>query len=73
MIHIVTDTLAGIPATISSQLNMTVIPQYIIIDDRSYRDDFEISPSEIVARMKKDGHLPHTAAPPPSLYYPVFS
>ena len=73
MIHIVTDTLAGIPAAISSQLNMTVIPQYIIIGDRAYRDDFEISPSEIVATMKKDGHLPHTAAPPPSLYYPVFS
>jgi len=73
MIHIVTDTLAGIPAAISSQLNMTVIPQYIIIGDRAYRDDFEISSSEIIATMKKDGHLPHTAAPPPSLYFPVFS
>ncbi len=73
MIHIVTDTLAGIPADISSQLNISIIPQYIIIGDRAYRDDFEITPTEIVATMKKDGHLPHTAAPPPALYYPVFA
>ena len=73
MIHIVTDTLAGIPAAISSQLNLTVIPQYIIIDNRAYRDDFEITPNEIVTTMKNDGHLPHTAAPPPSLYHPVFA
>jgi len=45
MIQIVTDTLAGIPAAISSDVNITTIPQYIIIGERSFRNAFEINSS----------------------------
>lgn len=72
MKQIVTDTQAGIPAAISSDVNILTIPQYIIIGDRSFRDDFEITSSEIIAAMKNNGHTLHTASPPLSSYHPIF-
>jgi DegV family protein with EDD domain len=72
MIHLISDTLAGIPPNIASELGITIIPQYVVIGDRSYRDDTEISESQLLQIMKNGNRYLQTAAPSPSHYLPIF-
>jgi DegV family protein with EDD domain len=72
MIRLISDTLAGIPPDIARDLKITIIPQYVVIGDRSYRDDTEISTTQLLQYMKNGNHYPQTAAPSPSHYLPIF-
>ncbi len=72
MIRLISDTLAGIPPNIARELEITIIPQYVVIGDRSYRDDTEISTSQLLQFMKNGNRYPQTAAPSPSHYLPIF-
>ncbi len=62
-IRIVTDTASDIPPQLASQLNITVVPCYVIIDDQSYRDGVDISSDEFYARLTSGSRLPTTAQP----------
>ena len=55
---IITDSTADIPKDICSQLNITVVPNIVIIDGESYRDGIDITRKEFYDR------LPDTKSPP---------
>jgi DegV family protein with EDD domain len=73
MIKIIADTLSCIPLEQAHQLGIDYIPQIIEFGDHeSYRDDTEIDSPTFLKKLQVAPSLPHTAAPPPALYTPIF-
>jgi DegV family protein with EDD domain len=72
LIKIVADTLSCIPIEKANELGISYLPQIIIFGEESYRDDTEITPRKFLEKLKTAKILPKTAAPQPSLYYPIF-
>ena len=73
MITIIADTTSVIEPSEAKELGIEMIPQIIVFGDKSYRDDNEITSEEFLSKLKSSPVLPKTAAPPPSLYTPIFS
>jgi DegV family protein with EDD domain len=72
MTKIIADTTCGLPLNELTDLGIDVIPQIIIFNGESYKDDTEIDTPTFLAKLKKAKELPKTAAPPPALYEPLF-
>ena len=72
MLRIVSDTTSGLPFELARQFDIAMIPQIVIFDEDSYRDDTEIDVDTFLQKLKSSPVLPKTAAPPPTLYYPIF-
>jgi DegV family protein with EDD domain len=72
MIKIIADTTSVIEPEEANELGIIMIPQIIVFGDKSYRDDNEITTEEFLSKLKNSPALPKTAAPPPSLYTPIF-
>ena len=72
MIKIIADTTCGLPLNELAELGIDVIPQFIIFDEQSYRDDIEIDTPTFLTKLKTAKNLPKTAAPPPALYEQLF-
>lgn len=72
MIKIVADTTSCIPPTEAEQLGVYYLPQIIVFGEETYRDDSEMDPRTFLKRQKISSVLPKTAAPPPSLYTPIY-
>ncbi len=72
MIKIIADTTCGLPLDELASLGIDVIPQIIIFDGQSYRDDTEIDTPTFLFKLQEAKELPKTSAPSPSLYEPLF-
>ncbi|HHY88146.1 MAG TPA: DegV family protein [Chloroflexi bacterium] len=72
MVKIIADTLSGLPVALAHKLGIPYMPQIVIFGNESYRDDTEIDSKTFLARLRASSALPKTAAPPPSLYTPVY-
>lgn len=72
MIKIIADTTSVIDPKEAESLGIGMIPQIIIIGEKSYRDDNEITTEEFLSKLKNSPVLPKTAAPPPAMYTPFF-
>lgn len=72
MVSIFADTTSSIPVEEAKTLGIEYFPQIIIFGDESYRDDYEIDSSTFLKKLVASPSLPKTAAPPPSLYNPLF-
>lgn len=72
MIKIIGDTLSCISPEEANQLGLGYIPQIIVFGDETFRDDYEMNPREFLKRLKISSGLPKTAAPPPSMYTPLY-
>jgi DegV family protein with EDD domain len=72
MIKIVSDTTSTITPEEANRLGIYFLPQMIIFEEKAYRDDYEISTKEFLARLKSSSVSPKTAAPPPAFYMPIF-
>lgn len=72
MIRIVADTLSCIPAQEARALGIAYLPQIIIFGEESYQDDYEITPSEFLAKLTTSKDLPTTSAPSPELYHSIY-
>ena len=72
MTIIVADTTCGLPHEILEQRGIPVIPQVVMFGEESYHDDKEFDTAVFLQKLKASATLPKTAAPEPSLYFPVF-
>ena len=72
MIKIVADTTSGITLKNAHDLGLAYIPQIIVFGNKSYRDDTELDTSTFLKMLNESPVLPKTAAPPPSLYTPIY-
>lgn len=73
MIRIVADTTSTISPAQAKELGIQYLPQIIIFGENSYRDDNELTSAEFLSKLRSSTSLPKTAAPPPSLYIPIFT
>jgi len=62
-ITIVTDSSASLPHQIRKDLNICVIPLWLIWDNESFRDGIDIQPRDFYQRLKKSSSLPTSTQP----------
>lgn len=62
-IAILTDSSAHIPAEIQDQLDITVIPLWLVWDDKSMRDGIDIQPDTFYQKLKSSKTLPTSSQP----------
>jgi len=72
MVKIVADTTCGLPRDLLRARDIPLIPQVVMFGEEAYHDDTELDTARFLQRLKAASSLPKTAAPEPSLYYPVF-
>ena len=62
-IRIVTDSTSDLPPELAAEHEITVIPSYVNIGDRSYQDLVDLSRADFYAQLPHFPNLPTTAAP----------
>lgn len=72
MVSIFADTTSSIPVEEAKAMGIEYFPQIIIFGDESFRDDYELDSNTFLKKLVSSPTLPKTAAPPPSLYSPIF-
>lgn len=72
MAIIVADTTCGLPHEILEKRGIPVIPQIVMFGEESYHDDKDFDTTVFLQKLKASVTLPKTAAPEPSLYFPIF-
>ncbi len=72
MAIIVADTTCGLPRDLLDRRGIPFVPQVVIFGDQSFHDDGELDTPEFLRKLKASPALPKTAAPEPTLYYPIF-
>ena len=72
MTIIVADTTCSLPRDILKARGIPLVPQVVMFGEESFHDDNEIDTATFLAKLKASSTLPKTAAPEPSLYYPIF-
>lgn len=72
MVIIFADTTSSMNVQEAKSLGIEFFPQIINFGNDSYRDDYEINSATFLQKLTSSTSLPKTAAPPPSLYIPLF-
>ncbi|RJP53791.1 MAG: DegV family protein [Anaerolineaceae bacterium] len=72
MTIIVADTTCSLPRDVLKARGIPLVPQVVMFGEESFHDDNEIDTATFLAKLKASSTLPKTAAPEPSLYYPIF-
>lgn len=72
MIRIIADTTCTLSEKDANELGFFLLPQIIVFGDKEYRDDHELTSEQFLQKLKASTALPHTAAPAPALYTPIY-
>ena len=73
MTIIVADTTCGLPRTLLQERCIPLVPQIVTFGEESFHDDKDLDTATFLTKLKASPLLPKTAAPEPSLYYPIFA
>ena len=65
-VKIVTDSTCDIDRGLAEQLNITIVPAYVMIDDVAHRQGIDINPTQFYARLETSTRLPSTSQPTPA-------
>jgi DegV family protein with EDD domain len=71
-IRIVTDSTCDLPPELIEKHHITVIPMYIHVGERSFKDGVDLSRQEFYQRLPKFKPAPTTAAPGPEIFRQVY-
>jgi DegV family protein with EDD domain len=72
MTIIVADTTCGLPHQLLAERGIPVVPQIVMFGEESYHDDKNFDTAVFLQKLKASPGLPKTAAPEPSLYFPIY-
>jgi len=72
-IVITADSPVDLTPELAEKFNIAVIPLYVTIEDKTYKDGVDIFPEDIFKKYHEYGILPHTSAIPISDYSEFFS
>jgi DegV family protein with EDD domain len=72
-VKIVTDSTADLPATLIDELDITVVPEYVLFGDQVYRDRVDISEDEFYQRLLDGPIHPKTSQPTPQDFTGVYN
>jgi len=72
MTIIVADTTCGLPRDLLAKRGIPLIPQVVMFGEESFHDDKDMDTNTFLQKLKASKELPKTAAPEPSLYFPIF-
>jgi DegV family protein with EDD domain len=72
MTIIIADTTCSLPRDLLKARGIPLIPQVVMFGEESFHDDKELDTATFLAKLKASSTLPKTAAPEPTLYYPIF-
>ena len=64
-VRIVTDSSSDIPGEIAHELDITVVPLYVQVGGKTYRDGVDVSPQEFFRMLDHDSVVPTTSAASP--------
>lgn len=62
-VKIIADSTCDLPQDIIHNLNIDIIPLYVILDEVSYKDSVDITPQELIDWANETNRLPKTSAP----------
>ena len=71
-VAIITDTTACLPRELVEEYGIWVVPMSLIFEDRVYRDEVDIAPSEVYRLLEEEEKIPSTSAPSPGVYLEAF-
>jgi DegV family protein with EDD domain len=71
-IKIVTDSAADLPAILTEEMDVTVVPVYLRFGEEVYRDRVDISEDEFYKRLSHDPVHPNTTQPTPQDFANVY-
>jgi DegV family protein with EDD domain len=71
-VAIVTDTTACVPQEKVARYNIEVVPVQLIIDDKSYRDGIDITPTEFYTHLRQAKKTPTTSSSSPGPYLEAY-
>ena len=69
---IVTDSTSYIPTDLARKHGITITPQVLIWEDKTYRDGVDIQPAEFYAKLKTAKAMPSTSQVSPATMQEVF-
>lgn len=67
------DSTCDLPLEIINRENIEIVPLYVILDDKPFRDGLEITTPALYERVSQDKNLPTTAAPSPGDFIAAFA
>ncbi len=71
-VAIVTDTTACVPQEQVARYDIEVVPVQLIIEDKTYRDGIDISPTEFYNLLRQTKKLPTTSSSSPDPYLEAY-
>jgi DegV family protein with EDD domain len=71
-VKIVTDSTADLSPEIVKELGITVVPEYILFGDKTYRDGIDISYDELYEKLIDNPKPPSTSQPTPADFTKVY-
>jgi DegV family protein with EDD domain len=71
MVQIIADTTCSLPRDVLKARGIPLVPQVVMFGEQSFHDDDEIDTATFLQKLKASKSLPKTAAPEPTLYYPI--
>jgi len=72
-VKIVTNSSSDIPKYLLEELDISVVPEYVIIDNKSYRDRIDISEDEFYHKLVAENAHSTTSCPTPSDFVQVYN
>jgi DegV family protein with EDD domain len=73
VVKIVTDSACDIPPEIVRRLSITVVPLYIRIGDKTYRDGIDITADGVCHELVHNRELPKTSVPSPGDFVTAYN
>lgn len=69
---ITADSAADLPKELAEKYDIKIMPMYVIVDGKMFRDGVDISPKVIFEYVEKNGEIPKTSAVSPGEYMDFF-